>query len=460
MRYSVTFAEQHYRAVEAHLASKLDVEQAAFLICRVSRTKNELRLLVQDVIPVSDEDILEQSPTHMKIAPSAYVRAMKLANNSKACLLFVHSHPNDYPHHSRQDDIEEEKLFRTAYVRIRTAGVHGSLVFTRTGISSGRVWLPDGTHTGIERMRIIGNRYQFCFPDAAEAEIPQFFDRQVRAFGRDIQRLLARLRVGVIGVGGTGSCVAEQLVRLGVGTVVIADGEKFESSNVNRVYGSRVVDDTVEKVKIAERLAADVGLGTIIKTIPRSISYESVLREFRECDVLFGCTDDEFGRSLLTRLAIYYLLPVFDMGVKVDSADGVIRAIQGRVTTLMPGAACLNCRGRLRPDRVRAESIRAQAPDEALELEQEGYIDQLADPAPAVVPFTTAVASSAVTEFLHRLTGCLGADRESTEVLHLIDDTKLRTNRVDPSPHCYCGDPKYWGRGDVKPFLDTTWRSE
>lgn len=460
MRYSVTIAERHYREVEAHLASKPNIEQASFLICRMSKTEGELRLLVHEVLPVRDEDILEQSSTHMKIAPSSYVRAMKRANDVKACLVFVHSHPDGVPRHSRQDDIEEAKLFQTAYVRIRTPGVHGSLVFTRSGVSSGRVWLPDGTNAGLERIRIVGTGYRFWFPDAAETDFLEFFDRQVRAFGRDIQRLLARLRVGVIGVGGTGSCVVEQLVRLGVGTIVIADGEKFESSNVNRVYGSRVIDATIAKVEIAERLAADVGLGTIVKGIPQPISYESVLRQFRECDVLFGCTDDELGRSLLTRLAIYYLLPVFDMGVKVDAEDGIIQSIQGRVTTLMPGAACLNCRGRLRPDRMRAESIRAHNPEEALELEQEGYIDQLADPAPAVVPFTTAIASSAVAEFLHRLTGCLGADRESTEVLHLIDDTKLRTNRVDPSPHCYCGKFQYWGRGDVKPFLDTTWPPE
>jgi molybdopterin/thiamine biosynthesis adenylyltransferase len=460
MRYTVSFTEHDYRTLEHHLAAKPVVEQAAFLIARVSSTESEVRLLVQEVVPVLDEDVLEQSAVHMKIAARAYTRAMKRANDKKSCFLFVHSHPSDHPHHSQQDDREEAKLFPTAYIRIRTQGVHGSLIFTPSGISSGRVWLPDNTTAPLERVRIIGNRVRFWFPNAGTAEIPEFFDRQVRAFGRDIQRLFARLRIGVVGVGGTGSCVTEQLIRLGVGSLLIADGEQFEPSNVNRVYGSRVADATIEKVKIAERLAVDVGLGTKIKAIPRAISYESVLREFRECDVIFGCTDDEFGRSLLTRFAIYYLVPVLDMGVKIDSEDGFIRSIQGRVTTLLAGAACLNCRGRLRPDVIRAESIRAVNPEEAAELEEEDYIPELADPAPAVVPFTTAIAASAVTEFLHRLTGCLGAERESTEVLHLIDDTKLRTNRVEPNSGCFCGDPKFWGRGDTKPFLDTTWRPE
>jgi tRNA A37 threonylcarbamoyladenosine dehydratase len=63
----------------------------------------------------------------------------------------------------------------------------------------------------------------------------RFFDRQVRAFGTDVQKLLKRLRIGMVGVGGTGSAVAEQIIRLGVGSVLAADGEAFEASKVNRV---------------------------------------------------------------------------------------------------------------------------------------------------------------------------------------------------------------------------------
>lgn len=92
---------------------------------------------------------------------------------------------------------------------------------------------------------------------------------------------------------------------------------------------------------------------------------------------------------------------------------------------------------------------------------KEGYIPRLGDRAPAVMSFTTAVAASAVTELLHRLTGFMGAERESTEVIHLIDQTRLRTNAVPPREDCFCADKStYWGRSDVKPFLDTTWRPE
>src|SRR5688500_10935071 len=48
--------------------------------------------------------------------------------------------------------------------------------------------------------------------------------------------VLGRLKVGVVGLGGTGSAVVEQLARLGVGELLLCDPQEFESTNVNRVY--------------------------------------------------------------------------------------------------------------------------------------------------------------------------------------------------------------------------------
>jgi molybdopterin/thiamine biosynthesis adenylyltransferase len=460
MRYTITFVQAQYEALVKHLFQAEGAEQAAYLLCRPSITETEVSLLVREVINVPAAEIHHSSPDHMSIAARSFTSAMKKASDRRECFAFVHSHPGGYAQFSQQDDEEEAKLFRTAYVRIATSGVHASLVFTPTGIGSVRVWLPNGQTTPVERVRVVGQRFRYWFSDQLEERVPDFYDRQVRAFGQDIQRLLKRLRIGIVGVGGTGSCVAEQLVRLGVGSCVIADGGMFERSNVNRVYGSRVVDDGLPKVKITERVAADIGVGTEIRYFDRPISFQSVLREFRQCDAIFGCTDDEWGRSLLTRLAIYYCVPVFDMGVRIDSKDGHIRSIQGRVTTLLPGSACLYCRGRISAARVSAEAKRAVNPAEAAELAREGYIPELDETAPAVVPFTTTIAASAVAEFLHRLTGFKGSDRVSSEVLHLIDATTVRTNNPPSKDDCFCGDVSYWGRGDVTPFLDLTWRPE
>ena len=99
----------------------------------------------------------------------------------------------------------------------------------------------------------MGSRFRFFDDDSGDYKHVPFFDRQVRAFGKDIQLQLQRLNVGVVGVGGTGSAVVEQLARLGIGTLSIFDGDHFDNSNVNRVYGSSATDSGIKKVDIAKR---------------------------------------------------------------------------------------------------------------------------------------------------------------------------------------------------------------
>jgi len=459
-RYSLTFVEDDYTRLRELLAANAGVENGAYLLCRQAHTPAETRLLVHEVIPIEPEYVLEASSVHMKIASVSYRRAMKRADEAKCGFAFVHTHPKSIEGHSNQDDLEETSLFRTAYIRVHNDVVHASIVFTDGGVSAARVWLPDGATQPIDRVRIIGKRFRFWFSSRNRAPIPEFYDRQVRAFGPDLQRLLGRLRIGVVGAGGTGSAAVEQLTRLGVGELLVSDGQTFDASNVNRLYGSRTIDQDVPKVKIAQRVVADIGLGTKLTILDKPITYRSAFSLLRECDIIFGCTDDEWGRSLLTRASIYYGIPVFDVGVKIDSEGGTIRSIQGRVTTLMPGAACLFCRGRITAERVAIESERATNPEAAARRVREGYAPELEDPAPAVVPFTTTVAASAISELLHRLTGYMGDDRDSTELLHLFDTTAIRRNSKSPIPGCFCAPRTSWMRGDTRPLLDTSWRSE
>jgi len=460
MQYSMTFMEKDYDCLAAHLFKDRDVEAAAYLLCRISSTAEEIRLLVREVIPVHEVDIEEASRVHMKIRSRSFMRTMKRADKTRQVFVFVHSHPPTFRQHSAKDDREELMLFRTAYTRIQTAGVHASIVFSDPGMPDGRAWLSDGTTRPLTVIRSIGERFKFYFPANEQETVPEFFDRQVRAFGEDNQRLLGKLHIGVVGAGGTGSAIIEELIRLGVGSLTVIDGQLFERSNVNRVYGSRVSDAGAEKVGIVRRSVGEIGLGTQLTTINRPISFESAAAALRNADIVFGCTDDQWGRSILCRMAVYYNIPVIDMGVKIISENGAIQSVQGRVTTLLAGYACLYCRERITPKGVREQSLAETDPEQFRQLVRDGYADELATPSPSVIPFTTGIATIAISELLHRLTGFLGADRRSNEVIVFFDEYRTRTNRRESQEDCICGDVRYIMRGDVVPLLDITWRPE
>ena len=171
------------------------------------------------------------------------------------------------------------------------------------------------------------------------------FDRNVRAFGGAIQATLSDLRVGVAGCGGTGSAVAEQLVRLGVRHLVLLDPDHLSASNVTRVYGSTPEDVGQLKVDVLRRHLSAIAPGLRVQTSATPVTQEAAARTLITCDVVFGCTDDNAGRLVLSRLPTYLLMPVIDCGVLLSSGeDGVLTGIDGRVTVVAPGTACLVCR--------------------------------------------------------------------------------------------------------------------
>lgn len=428
------------------------VEGAAFLLCSESRTGSERRFLCREVIPVPESAYLVREPDFLSLDSSAYVPIAKRARAENLSVIFVHSHPGGFLDYSDQDDREEPKLQEFLHARVPDK-VHGSLVLTETGIT-GRVWI-DGGFQHMNRVRVIGRRFEFHdrIPEGENESLP-FFDRQVRAFGPAIQALLGWLHVGVVGAGGTGSAVVEQLTRLGVGKLSVFDGDVFDGTNVNRVFGSGTADTGQKKVDLASRNVNRIGLGTEVVVYPEHITKEEVARSLRDCDLVFGCTDKEAPRAILVQLALRYLIPVFDMGVLIDSTEGAIRDVVGRVTTLLPGEACLFCRGRISSDGVANESL---SDEERAALAAEGYAPELPTPSPAVVAFTSAVASIAVSELLHRLTGFMGDERESSEVLLFFDKSRMRTNRALLGAECLCNQRQLWGRGDSRSFLGLTW---
>jgi len=463
MRYTLTFWEHYYEKLTAHLFSSGNrLERAAFLLCGIATTTRETRLIVREVIIVPDADLLEQSEQHLSISANSFIPIMKRANQQKTSLVFVHSHPIGIPAHSPQDDLEEKPLFGTAYNRIDVpSAVHGSLVLSDPEMPRGRVWLDGGRTEPIDLVRVIGRRFQFYPRQGLDHSIEtSFHDREVRAFGPDILPLLRGLTVGVVGAGGTGSSVIEQLIRLGVGRLIVADGQKLDSSNVSRGYGSQVDDVGVLKTNLVARLVERIGLKTNVETIDKPITYASAMKRFRECDVIFGCTDDFWGRSLLCRFCIEYCIPIVDLGTQIKSKNGVISAIPGRITTLSPGKACLFCRGQITPEDVAQQILEELSPEEAVRQRREGYIPELPDAEPAVIAFTTATAAFGVAELLHYLTGFKGTDYDISEVIIRFDETAIRTPGARQSPNCFCANSSLIGRGDHARFLDQTWRPE
>jgi molybdopterin/thiamine biosynthesis adenylyltransferase len=396
----------------------------------------------------------------LTIRSEGYVQALAEAEMIGAACIWVHTHPgqDSSPQPSTHDQIVDRQI--ADLFRLRSGSpYYGALIVSPRSSQlafTGHLQREGCVAVRIERLWQVGDHWHLI--RAVDSELPQLspiFDRNVRAFGTDIQHTLGDLKIGIVGCGGTGSAVAEQLVRLGVRRLVLVDPDELSQSNLTRVYGSAASDVGQPKVQILARHLVGIASELHCETVQSMVTLESSARRLIGCDVVFGCTDDNAGRLVLSRMATYLLTRIIDSGVIMSSAaEGQLIGIDGRVTTLLPGQACLICRGRIDLARAGAELL---TPEERVRREDEGYAPALARIEPAVITFTTLVGATAVSELLERLIG-YGPKVRPSEVLLRFHDREISTNLAIPGDGHYCHpSSRKLGAGITQPFLEQTW---
>jgi molybdopterin/thiamine biosynthesis adenylyltransferase len=238
------------------------------------------------------------------------------------------------------------------------------------------------------------------------------------------------------------------------------DRDSVEKSNINRLHGATLEDakQNRKKVSVVKDSIDQVDIGTDVVTIDDWVMGAQCHDALKACDIIFGCSDDNQGRLFLNRLAYYYLTPVIDVGLAMELSDSQsmrFQALDGRVSVLLPGTTCLMCRGVIDVQRAASESLQRSNPSEFERQKEEAYVLGEGDPNPAVVTFTTEVATMAVNEMIQRLQGYRGPDGATDHRVRLFHRMHDLRPSDKPSEDCVvCGSDTVWGRGDVTPFLD------
>ncbi len=180
------------------------------------------------------------------------------------------------------------------------------------------------------------------------------FQRQ-SFLGKRSQKILSGCRIGIVGLGGGGSHIVQQLAHIGIGTFVIADPDIVEDSNLNRLVGATAADveNATRKVEVAERLIRAVNPAANVIPIPER--WQAKPDFLRDCDVIFGCVDGYTERDQLERMARRFLILYIDIGMDVHQA-GKRYSISGQVALSMPGEPCLWCMGLLTDNLVTQEN--------------------------------------------------------------------------------------------------------
>jgi hypothetical protein len=398
----------------AHLKSFLfpgdGCEAVAVLLCARRAGDRRHRLVVREIHGIPYEDCSERTPTRVTWPPDYITPILERAAAERLSVVKVHSHPTGYGAFSLVDDKGDARLLPMIGGWVEAEIPHGSAVMLPNGQMFGRVLNGPAGFEPIDCIAVAGDDLHFWYADAGGAKLPDFVASHAQAFDEGTIQRFRRLSFAVIGASGTGSPTVEQLVRLGAAEIVIVDDDLMEERNVNRVLNS-TMDDVKQrrpKVDVLADAAERTGPGTRIIRLKKNLWDPTVVREVAQCDIVFGCMDTVDGRYLLNALASYYLIPYFDIGVRLDavkdeSGKARIREVCGTVNYIRPGRSSLVSRELFTMADVAAAGLRRNDPHAHDRQVKDGYIKGVPAHRPAVISVNMFASGLAVNELLARL---------------------------------------------------------
>jgi len=327
-------------------------------------------------------------------------------------IALIHTHPDTEYGIGRgvfsgRDDWYEARLFPTITLA-RPKAISASIVLGSASKDiDARVWWNDGSGVRTQPanlLRLVGPEITFIetpHSDWRDHPDPSMMDRSTRLWGAEGRRILQNLRVGIVGVGGTGSIVLFSLATMGVGRICAWDIDTMKKENLHRTLGA--TKDTIgsNNVEAIAPTIRAIATATPFDLMPFDSSGTSTagLIKLKDCDLAFCCVDRFAPRVPLNDFAYAHLVPVIDMASWIDASEKTVDAIMTHAHVWSPGIPCAWCRQTITSRRLTREAqgdqrdIERRAPY-GLPLEQTDGVE------PSVLPLNVAGVGLALLEFM------------------------------------------------------------
>lgn len=176
--------------------------------------------------------------------------------------------------------------------------------------------------------------------------------------GENSESILAGVTIGLVGLGGGGSHVAQQAAHIGIGGYVLVDPDRIDLGNTNRLVGGRLVDVVLRTFKTAIAARTIRGLNPLALLREVRKPWQDATEDLKRCDVIIGAMDSFREREQLERFARRYLIPYIDMGMDVHDLPSGAYLVSGQVIMSSPGHPCLRCCGLITDERLGEEARR------------------------------------------------------------------------------------------------------
>ena len=126
------------------------------------------------------------------------------------------------------------------------------------------------------------------------------YERNLPALSEAECLLLRKKRVLIVGCGGLGGHIIDQLARIGIGSLKVVDGDVFDESNLNRQLLSDVTRLGVSKAKAAADHIARINPSVAVEAVNAFMSEGNVQALIAGCDVVIDALDNIPARRILS----------------------------------------------------------------------------------------------------------------------------------------------------------------
>jgi molybdopterin/thiamine biosynthesis adenylyltransferase len=430
---TVRIAERDYAQLESHLFQPDQDEHGAALLAGVRQTENGLSLFVREVIPAEGADFGPGVQGYRQFSPRFIAETAGRAGAEGLAYLTAHSHPGaDRANRLSGPDLAAHQRLFPHLLDLTAGSPVAGLAFGRASVA-GEVWRQGANPVELDFVDVVGPRLRRLAPDPPfGADAPHRYERQVRLLGGEIQTLLGEMKVGVVGAGGGGSMIIEQLAHLGIGEIAAIDFDQVEETNLSRIVGARSADARrgLKKVEVARRLVRSINPSINFVPIDGDIADAAVAEELLDLDFIFLATDTITSRLVFNAAVHRFLVPGIQIGAKVElGTKQQIEQIYVAVRPVFPDRGCLACASLISPERLQAE---VRTPEEA---KAQNYLNTPEVIDPAVISLNGIAASYAVNSMLLGLTH-LASESSFDHRLFFLDQGNVMAVDASADPQC------------------------
>lgn len=370
-------------------------------------------ITVRDVYFPDSEEYKNQAVASLRVSGD-FLRERLLEIEERIdvdTMIDVHTHPFSSSNvwFSGTDDRDEINFVN--YLADEGAEIfYASIVFSQTDYQARYWFLENGRAVKVPAV-IKTQKPSENIPSSdlkfkTKKNVDEMFNRSVLALGLENMRVITgNQKISVVGVGGIGSIIAENLIHMGFNYINLIDFDKLEISNLNRIVAATYEDAVNEKIKVEaiRNNLLKINPNVTINALNNNVFDFEVEKVLADSDWILVATDNHASRFHIQELAFKYFVPFITAGVNITVDGGKITDMSGEVILIRIGdKVCLSCLNRLRYNEI-AKDIH---PDKNVRagLVQKGYVRGADVKEPAVKTLNSIIANLATDTLINQYT--------------------------------------------------------